>query len=394
MSTLAPRPVSIRESVWFEAESQTRKVRAQSPVTPTTRSRQPPSGEQPARGTATAFLAMLNPAKQSALQAVKNFRQREITDLVQNLRIYGPQPEHVVPGTVELVQPIKLTNPFVPKKNPQTGRWHEPKFSLRRQADLVKKAYLSDTLHLLPPGPKKAAFELRMKRVNASLPLNTLDTKSVQPSANEQQNLTPMRQAQAEALQTRMNESLALLQKLKEKQKELIPRIERDKIRLSTTGRQHSRAPFRVQQKTHLEAEIAKHGQTLEAMEKEFSRLRQEAESEAAQEPDSVWKLPVMWCGKVVERKVPGAELGTRLYAGKKRMFKGHLWERQRAKRIRRHSILMRDMAARIARYKDVRLLSSFYPPSFLPLPLQYYKKRRPNPLKPPRYSKPPKLPF
>jgi hypothetical protein len=236
---------------------------------------------------------------------------------------------------------------------------------LRRQADLVKKAYLSDTLHLLPPGPKKAAFELRMKRVNASLPLNALDAKPVQPSPDEQQNLTHTRLAQAEALQTRMDESLASLQKLKEKQKELIPRIERDKIRFSKTGRQHSRAPFRVQQKAYLEAEIAQHEQTLEATEKELSRLRQEAESEAAQEPDSVWKLPVTWCGKVVERKVPGAELGTRLYAGKKRMFKGHLWERQRAKRVRRHSILIRDMAARIARYKDVRFLTFSYPPSF-----------------------------
>ncbi|KIM42145.1 hypothetical protein M413DRAFT_42864, partial [Hebeloma cylindrosporum] len=105
-------------------------------------------------------------------------------------------------------------NPFVPKKNAKTGRWHEPKFSLRRQADLVKKAHLSDTMNLIPPGPKKAAFELRMRR------------------------------------------------------------------------------------------------------------------------------------------KVPGAELGIRLYAGKKRMFKGHLWERQQAKRIRKRSILMRDMAARVARYK------------------------------------------
>jgi len=337
---------------------------------------------------------MLNPAKQSALQAVKNFRQREITDLVQNLRLYGPLPEHVVPGTVDLIQPIKLTNPFIPKKNPKTGRWHEPKFSLRRQADLVKKAHLSDTLHLLPPGPKKATFELRMKRVNASLPLNTLDPKPVQPIADEQHNLTPTRQAQAQSLTTRMDESLALLQKLKAKHKELIPRIERDKIRLSNTGRNHSRAPFRAQQKTYLEAEIAKHQETLETTQKEFSQLRQEAESEAAQEPDSVWKLPVTWCGKVAERKVPGAELGTRLYAGKKRMFKGHLWERQRAKRIRRHSILMRDMAARIARYKDVRFLFFSHPSLFLPSPFQYYKKRRPNPLKPPRYSKPPKLPF
>ena len=154
------------------------------------------------------------------------------------------------------------------------------------------------------------------------------------------------------------------------------------------------RTYFRLRRNSRLEAEMAKHTPILEAAKKEFAQLRQEAESEAAQEPESVWKLPVTWCGKVAERKIPGAELGTRLYAGKKRMFKGHLWERQRAKRMRRHSILMRDMAARVARYKDVRFLSLSSPPSFLQSPLQYYKKRRPNPLKPPRYSKPPKLPF
>jgi large subunit ribosomal protein L25 len=322
---------------------------------------------------------MLNPAQRSALQVVKNFRQREITDLVKNLRIYGPLPEHVVSGTPDLIQPIKLANPFVPKKNPKSGRWHEPKFSLRRQADLVKKAHLSDTLHLLPPGPKKATFELRMRRVKASLPLNAVDTKPVQPNSDKQQQTpTPheTRQARAQVLKAQIDESSALLERLKAEHQELIPRIERDKIHLSDTGKYYLRTYFRLRRNTRLEAEIAKHGPILEAAKKEFAQLRQEAESEAAQEPESVWKLPVTWCGKVAERKVPGTELGTRLYAGKKRMFKGHLWERQQAKRIRRHSILMRDMAARVARYKD------------------YYKKRRPNPLKPPRYSKPPKLPF
>lgn len=72
----------------------------------------------------------------------------------------------------------------------------------------------------------------------------------------------------------------------------------------------------------------------------------------------------------------PGAALGTRLYAGKKRMFKGHKWERVKAHRERRQNILMRDMAKRVYNYKN------------------YYKRRRPNPLKPPRTTKAPKLPF
>lgn len=68
------------------------------------------------------------------------------------------------------------------------------------------------------------------------------------------------------------------------------------------------------------------------------------------------WDVPVQWVGKVPEKKVVGAELGIRLYAGKKRMFKGHLWERVRAKRIRRRTLLMRDMAARVKNYKTVRV--------------------------------------
>ena len=71
------------------------------------------------------------------------------------------------------------------------------------------------------------------------------------------------------------------------------------------------------------------------------------------------WDVPVEWVGKVPE-KVVGTELGIRLYAGKKRMFRGHLWERVRAKRIRRRSILMRDMAARIKNYKTVRCFLGF----------------------------------
>ena len=66
--------------------------------------------------------------------------------------------------------------------------------------------------------------------------------------------------------------------------------------------------------------------------------------------------IPVEWVGKVPEKVAVGTELGIRLYAGKKRMFKGHLWERLKAKRVRRRSILMRDMAARVKNYKTVRV--------------------------------------
>jgi len=183
----------------------------------------------------------------SALQAIKRFQARETLGLVKHLKLFGPLPE---PKSAITEPMISLPNPFLPKFNPKSGKWHRPSYSLRRQADLVNKAHATGSMHLLPPGPKKAAFESRMQRVAAP----------AKPP----------------------------------------PSVPAGKV--------------------------------------------------------EKWDVPVQWVGKVPEKKVVGAELGIRLYAGKKRMFKGHLWERVRAKRIRRRSILMRDMAARVKNYKTVRL--------------------------------------
>lgn len=41
-------------------------------------------------------------------------------------------------------------NPFLPHKNPTTGRWHPPLYSLRQQAELVKLAKAHQVEELLP----------------------------------------------------------------------------------------------------------------------------------------------------------------------------------------------------------------------------------------------------
>ncbi|KAI2629650.1 hypothetical protein GGR54DRAFT_585932 [Hypoxylon sp. NC1633] len=41
-------------------------------------------------------------------------------------------------------------NPFLPHKHPETGKWHNPEFSLRRQAELVKLARQQGVEELLP----------------------------------------------------------------------------------------------------------------------------------------------------------------------------------------------------------------------------------------------------
>ena len=59
-------------------------------------------------------------------------------------------------------------NPFLPTKHPVTGRWHDPKYSLRRQAELVKLAREHGVEELLPYTPKGTETKLA-KRVEFGL---------------------------------------------------------------------------------------------------------------------------------------------------------------------------------------------------------------------------------
>jgi len=125
-----------------------------------------------------------------------------------------------------------------------------------------------------------------------------------------------------------------------------------------------------------------------ERQEKEEEETTEETETEGrAQNPadarasgvaEVAWMRPVEWVGTVRERNVAGADLGNRLYAGKKRMFKGHKWERMRERRVARTKVLLRDMDKRVERFKGYRAKGK-------PLPLA----RRSNVLK-----KTQKLPF
>ena len=172
-----------------------------------------------------------------------------------------------------------VRNPFLPHKNAETGHWHPAKYSLRRQADLVKSARASGTLHLLPPGPK--------------LSLSKVATAS---------------QAAAASVSTSDGINAAM-------------------------------------ERPGMEAE----GKTW-------------------------WGMPVEWKGEYKEKEVKGADVGNRLYAGKKRMFKGHKWERTQQERQREQKMLMKDMKARIERFKTVSAGAvhgcfGFLPSSLAPSP-------------------------
>ncbi|KAK4659185.1 hypothetical protein QC762_107960 [Podospora pseudocomata] len=59
-------------------------------------------------------------------------------------------------------------NPFLPRKHPVTGKWHDPKYSLRRQAELVKLARDHGVEELLPYTEKGTETRLA-KRVEFGL---------------------------------------------------------------------------------------------------------------------------------------------------------------------------------------------------------------------------------
>ncbi|PSS36987.1 hypothetical protein PHLCEN_2v1203 [Hermanssonia centrifuga] len=75
------------------------------------------------------------------------------------------------------------------------------------------------------------------------------------------------------------------------------------------------------------------------------------------------WTASIEWEGEVKEKKVPGADIGNRLYAGKKRMFKGHKWQRTMKKTKHRRWLLLRSMKGRISRFKSYRLIRVDVPP-------------------------------
>ncbi|KAJ6614630.1 hypothetical protein B0H10DRAFT_2044834 [Mycena sp. CBHHK59/15] len=197
------------------------------------------------------------------------FIHRELKALPRYVRRNGPLPAAESPGAVV------LPNPFLPWRNPKTGKWAPPKFSLRQQADLIKKRKrpLPEPKVLAPSSAAAVKPPLASTSSNASTRVHRL--------------------------------------KLKQKQKQ--------------------------------------------------------------QRKDAA--VVVEWDRKPPAKNVAGAATGTRLYAAKKKMFKGSKSERTRSQRAWRTWVLLHDMRKRIRRYRNT------------------YVHKRPNPLKGPR-SMQKKLPF
>ncbi|KAI1114368.1 hypothetical protein F5Y14DRAFT_174949 [Nemania sp. NC0429] len=61
-------------------------------------------------------------------------------------------PDQILPTSTRTntIKDGATPNPFLPHKHPVTGKWHDPEFSLRRQAELVKLARQEGVEELLP----------------------------------------------------------------------------------------------------------------------------------------------------------------------------------------------------------------------------------------------------
>ena len=216
-----------------------------------------------------------------------------------------------------------LDNPFVPHKNPKSGRWAPPKYSLRRQADLIKHARKSGALHLLPPGPKLSEAQLQLQlQLLASATTTTTTTTTTTPLAPP----------------------FALSVAAEKEQEQEVRRNGLVGVRMG-----------REEEETR-ETRRGEDGPASAA-----SAAAAAAADDATDAAAAAWTRSVEWVGTVRERNVEGADVGNRLYAGKKRMFKGHKWERERERRVARTKMLLRDMDKRVQRFKGVRCSLLFF---------------------------------
>lgn len=235
-------------------------------------------------------------------KTLQGFRAREF----QRLIIAGGAPQGFpAPYTTEYYAKLKslrinevnteidIQNPFLPhakkfktegeKAGRGLGKWSTPRYSLRRQAELVKAAREAGVLHLLPPGPKCTVEEIKKAAEEAAMKAGVTQQKQVS------------------------------------EKKEVATESKAGKASPSERRKAKKKSPlFRVSKVSGL--------------------------------PDVVFR----WTGKAPESR----HRALTIYEGRRRMFKGHKWERHLEKRRAQIAVRMRDMSERIQRFKNVSYTS------------------------------------
>lgn len=100
-----------------------------------------------------------------------------------------PQKLHVpqssdsrLPSSGKVVPTVYMPfqNPFKPSRDPRTGKFHAPRYSLRRQADLIKLALRYGVAELLPPSEKmkKLLFGKKRPMIGTIRPKGTYEERT------------------------------------------------------------------------------------------------------------------------------------------------------------------------------------------------------------------------
>ncbi|KAF7323130.1 Mitoc-mL59 domain-containing protein [Mycena chlorophos] len=273
------------------------------------------------------------------MSATTKFLQRELKALPRFVRRNGPLPEQAPATATRTPETVVLPNPFLPWRNPKTGRWAPSKYSLRQQADLIKQAKAAGKAHLLPPGVK-------LPHPERLAPGYVEEKKEVKVEGKKGKGKG--KQVVVEAA------------KVAEKTAPEVKAVE------STTEKP---APTTATESTAQATQPADEEEVVDPV---------AAAAQIRRQLKSVPKgtgMAIKWDRRPKERVVPGADIGARLYAKKKKMFKGSAHEREMPQRAWRTWILLRDMRKRIRRYRTT------------------YVHRKANPLKPSRTTQK-KLPF
>lgn len=192
---------------------------------------------------------------------------------------------------------------------------------------MVKAARANGLLHLLPPGPKSPV-----------LPPVSSTTKKALQNAAEKVREADMMTKEADRVESESAEKVNAGTKAERKAVKAAVREARTKAEEAKEAEKKAVVAAREAQQAELNAAVNE-------MKKQLPGREGQGKFE--------WLEPIAWVGKEKER-ARGAELGVTLYAGKKRMFKGHKWERVQRERKRKQAILLRDMKKRIHSYKNV----------------------------------------
>ncbi|TFK46870.1 hypothetical protein OE88DRAFT_1728918 [Heliocybe sulcata] len=234
----------------------------------------------------------------AATRALKKFRFQNLP--IKRLQATAENTQSKVEQSL-----IKAKNPFLPTQNAYNGHWEKPRYSLRMQKELVKKAKICGLVELLPPGPKLSLEEIKAAKRSGT----------VAPTSGKVQDwwLRPV-EWNTEPVRTKP-----------------VPDVDAPTTPISTKDVSNVDDAAR-QAKLRLRRERA----ALRAKRKEMMK--------------------------------EARELGlVTMYVGRKRMFKGHKWERVRAERLEQQRLIMQSMPKRIRGFKT------------------FYHRRRPSPLAVPR---------